>query len=165
MRKYIDSRTFDIIENPTFFEVDCEIAEAISILNKKGYITTFSCSGHNKSGDLTETIKEPIELYEKWIERYGNDKNAHLIGRDNNYFYHKDEQEATNTYITFKEKYDFDFIPDGFEYSDYFEKYTISKMCLFFENGKRRLDNDIDEELKYNQQILLNWAKKLNKIE
>ena len=49
---YIDAKTFDIVENPSVFEVDNKIAEAISILNKKGYRTIFSCQGHNRSGYL-----------------------------------------------------------------------------------------------------------------
>lgn len=45
--KYINTENFEVIENPTFFEVDEEIAEAVCILNKKGYKTQYSCAGHN----------------------------------------------------------------------------------------------------------------------
>lgn len=38
------------------FEVDKDIAESISLLNKKGYYTRYSCSGH---------VKDP-RMYEKY---------------------------------------------------------------------------------------------------
>ena len=41
MSKYIDKTTFDIVEN--VFDVDDDIANSISILNKKGYYTQYSC--------------------------------------------------------------------------------------------------------------------------
>ena len=45
--KYINLETFEITtEEPKIFEVDDEIAEAILLLNKKGYKTLFSCAGH-----------------------------------------------------------------------------------------------------------------------
>lgn len=164
LTKYIDLKTFDIIENPTFFDVDDNIAEAVSILNKNGYITISSCAGHNKNGFLMPTIREPIEYYSKWIKKYQNDSSVHLVDKDDKFFYHKDEEEATCIYICFKEKYDFDFLPDGFEFSDSFDKYSVYKMCYFFKDGKRRLDKDIDSELIHCQEVLLDWAKNLKKL-
>ena len=44
MSKFIDINTFEIKDN--YFEVDDNIAEAISLLNKKGYKTRNCCEGH-----------------------------------------------------------------------------------------------------------------------
>ena len=62
--KYINSKTFEIIDD--VFEVDEDIAEAISILNKKGYYTKYCCSGHVKDPRLYESY--PLEKVEnkKW---------------------------------------------------------------------------------------------------
>ena len=164
MKKYIDLKTFDIIEKPNFFEVDWDIAEAVSILNKKGYITTFSCSGHNKNGFLSHTVKESMEDYEEWIRRYGDDFSTHIVDKDDRYFYHKDEEVASYIYIAFAEKYDFEFLPESFEYTEYNNIYSVNRFCEFFKDGKRRLDKDIDEELKHSQELLLDWAKKLKNL-
>ena len=59
--KYISNENFEIIENPTFFEVDEEIAETISILNKKGYKTRYCCAGHIE--DSCYKVKLPISYY------------------------------------------------------------------------------------------------------
>lgn len=45
--KYIDKKTFEIIDDSNYFEVDDNIANTISVLNKKGYKTKACCSGHN----------------------------------------------------------------------------------------------------------------------
>ena len=50
--KYINKETFEIVDN--IFEVDEDIAETISILNKKGYYTKYCCSGHVKDPRLYE---------------------------------------------------------------------------------------------------------------
>ena len=54
------------------FEVDKDIAESISLLNKKGYYTRYSCSGHVKD----------LRMYEKYRvkkdERF-NDKDLGYI--------------------------------------------------------------------------------------
>ena len=48
MSKFI-SPNFEVVDSiPGYFEVDDDIALVIALLNKKGYITTYSCSGHNK---------------------------------------------------------------------------------------------------------------------
>ena len=75
--KYISTDNYEIIENPNFFEVDEEIAETISILNKKGYITLFSCAGHNNKScykasasiDMLEDSKKDLMyILEKLIK-------------------------------------------------------------------------------------------------
>lgn len=41
--KYIDKKTFEIVDN--VFKVDEDIADTISILNKKGYYTKYYMNG------------------------------------------------------------------------------------------------------------------------
>ena len=50
--KYINKETFEIVDN--VFEVDEDISQTISILNKKGYYTKYCCSGHAKDPRLYE---------------------------------------------------------------------------------------------------------------
>ena len=47
-KRYIRIDTYEITDTVTenSFEVDALIAPAITLLNKKGYITAFCCSGH-----------------------------------------------------------------------------------------------------------------------
>ena len=51
--KYIDSNTFEIVNN--IIEVDEDIAETISILNKKGYYTKFYGKYERKDNDYDYT--------------------------------------------------------------------------------------------------------------
>ena len=56
---YISEESFEILENPgeNSFEVDDLIAPAISMLNKRGYVTAWCCSGH------AEHEERPIYAY------------------------------------------------------------------------------------------------------
>ncbi len=90
------------------FEVDKDIAESISLLNKKGYYTRYSCSGYVKD----------LRMYEKYRvkkdERF-NDKDLGYILKDD-----KDNYEIlmpnryTSIYLMFDKKYEFDNVPIGF---------------------------------------------------
>lgn len=170
MSKYINKNTFEIINNPDFFEVDDEIAETVIILNKKGYKTNYSCAGHNKSGFLYTTQKEPVEFLKEWLKKYGDDVTTNYLGKDSEYFYHKDEVTVTYTYISFEKKYEFEILPDGFESDDTTKYFNIGKMCYFYKNNdtknrtNRKTDYEIDEELNKAQKDLLVWAKKLKSI-
>jgi hypothetical protein len=56
---YISEDSFEILENPceNSFEVDDLIAPAISLLNKRGYVTAWCCSGH------AEHEERPMHAY------------------------------------------------------------------------------------------------------
>ncbi len=170
MTKYIDSKTYEIIENPDFFEVDDEIADVIVILNKNGYKTKYSCAGHNKSGWLYPTQEEPVELCEEWLKQYKNEITTNYLGKDSKYFYHKDEITATYTYVSFEKKYNFENIPEGFEPDEETKYFIIGKFCYFYKNNdtsnkdNKKSDKEIDEELKKTQNDLLDWAKTLKSI-
>lgn len=63
--KYIDIKTFDIIDD--VFEVDEYIAEAISILNKKGYYTKYCCSGHTFDDGRYITFTFDVPYYDGYL--------------------------------------------------------------------------------------------------
>lgn len=45
--RFINLETYEITENPeNYIYADKDIVETIAVLNKKGYKTTSSCSGH-----------------------------------------------------------------------------------------------------------------------
>lgn len=54
-------------ERAAYFDVDDQIAELISILNKKGYYTQFCCAGHPVKEDLAEGL--PPDLYIKFTDK------------------------------------------------------------------------------------------------
>ena len=62
---YINIETFDILEKKSpdetfgegYFECDEEIAGILVLLNRKGYTTTFSCSGHLYD-EISDTFEE-----------------------------------------------------------------------------------------------------------
>lgn len=151
--KYINKNTFEIVDN--VFEVDDDIAETISILNKKGYYTSFSCSGHVKDSRL-------YELYDI------NDKS---IFDDTYLGYIVDSDEVnskillpytfTQIYIMFTSKHDFINLPNGFYMVD---NNTIEMIIDYYVNGERKDLNDIDKEIKVANRVLLEWAKSLPKV-
>ena len=171
--KYISTDNFEVIENPNFFEVDEGIAEAVSILNKKGYRTLYSCAGHNyktcyKATASIDMLEESKKIFNIYIGKINKDT----------FDYYSDAQR-TNTYIKFARHYDFPFLPDGFKYETAqeaetkFKKYeiqndskiifgdTVSKTILLFQNNIRLDDNYIENEIKEANRVLLDWATKL----
>lgn len=174
--KYISTDNYEIIENPNFFDVDEQIAETISILNKKGYKTIYSCAGHNYKSCYKATAF--IELLEKTKE----DPNYHIGQiRDKDFDYYRDA-EVSSTYIKFDKHYDFDCLPEGFNYETAYEFKErlshiepvdsdeeivygdiIEKTIFYLENNKRKSDEIINKEIANANKTLLYWAKKLSK--
>lgn len=85
------------------FEVDELIAVPIVELNRKGYITTFSCAGHPFFWSLEYKNHEEEQEHSKSIFY---DKEDHL------YFY-ADRYNGDQAYIAFEKEYEFDTLPDG----------------------------------------------------
>ena len=60
LMKYMNMTTYEISDYAPrcnengFCEIDDNIADAIAMLNKKGYYTAFCCSGHMDSGHNPE---------------------------------------------------------------------------------------------------------------
>lgn len=150
--KYIDTKTFDIIDN--VFEVDENIAESIALFNKKGYYTRYSCSGH---------VKDPrmYEMYRVKKSDEFDDKNLGFIVKDN-----KDDYEIlmpnryTSIYVMFDKKYEFKNLPIGF-YTLNDEVTTIYKDIMYYENNIKKKSNDIQNEIDKSNLELLEWVKTL----
>ncbi len=178
--KYISNEKFEIIENPTFFEVDEEIAETISILNKKGYKTRYCCAGHIE--DSCYKVKLPIYLLEEV-----KSKNISRIGKvEKDFFwYYCGDRAGTGVYISFIKHYKFLTLPNGFMYEtadEFREKVQsypiseedkkelvygdyISKIINYIENNKLLDDKFIEYQIKEANETLLNWAKSLPMVE
>lgn len=153
--KYIDIKTFDIVNN--VFEIDEDIAESISLLNKKGYYTRYSCSGHVKDSRMYEMYR--VKKSEKL-----DDKDLGFIVK-----YNKDDYEIlmpnryTSIYVMFDKKYEFDNLPDGFYILDD-EVTTIYKDIMYYENNIKKKSNDIQSEIDKSNYELLEWVKTLPMI-
>ena len=153
--KYINKETFEIVDN--IFEVDEDIAETISILNKKGYYTKYCCSGHVKDPRL-------YELYNvKNNENFKFKKLGNIINEEKNNYDIIMPYMYTSIYIMFHSNFDFNKLPQGFYKvnNDNTEDYVISKEIYYFNNGKRKDWKIIYQEIKDANDILLKWAKSL----
>lgn len=144
--KYIDKDTFEIVDN--VFEVDEEIADIISMLNKKGYYTEYCCSGH---------IKDP-RLYEMYtLDKDDEDVKLGYIVEDSDKLSVLLPQTFAGIYIKFKDKYEFD-VPSGFTKYD---EYTIDKVIDFYIDGKKKSYSEIDKELNDAYNDLRKWVESL----
>lgn len=144
--KYIDKETFEIVDN--VFEVDEDIADTISILNKKGYYTKFCCSGHVKDPRIYEMYKDESILENK------DNKIGYMVNIKEDTCYMLMPYTITKVYIMFDKDYNFKTLPNGFK------KYenTIEMFINYYDRGKRKKSNDIDKEIKDANKILYEWA-------
>lgn len=150
-KKYINSETFEIEKN--IFEVDEDIANTISILNKKGYKTSYCCSGH---------IKDP-RLYEKYYISNDNDwgsdiPNSYIIDKTNDGYYLLKPYTETHIYIKFCNEYHFLNLPIGFILE---KDNTLYKEISYYNESQKKSSNEIDKEIKESNKQLVEWAKTL----
>lgn len=162
---FINKKTFEIKDElEEYIYCDFEISKVISELNKKGFKTLYSCAGHNEIGLMWPTHKLPISEYESYKERSKIDKSLHLVKKEKEYFYHKDEKTSTWIYISFSENYNFHSIPLGFEYELVNGNSYISKKIDFYLDDAhtiRKSDSQIDEELFLSRCELEKWVRTL----
>ena len=162
---FINKDNFEIKDElEDYIYCDYEIKNVIANLNKKGYITNYSCAGHNEVGMFWPTHKEDICNLEEYLQDAKTDNALHFIKKDEKYFYHKDEKIATYIYISFTDKYEFKSYPKGFIYEIYEGKSYISKTIDFYKDVKhlnRKNDNDIYKELDDAHSALEKWANEL----
>jgi len=150
----INKENFDILQyceegkENEYFEVDENIALVISMLNKKGYKTTFCCSGH---------------AFDNMTEFYADDKEAfgcllfsdlQDIRYEGGRYKAVDRGNAKYCYIAFEEDYNFPKPPEGFRYdksNKTIEKEYISESYTY----------DLIQEIVDNMKTLYEWTKGL----
>jgi hypothetical protein len=77
---FINKKTYEVVDElEDFIYCDYDLRYIIAELNKKGYKTLFSCSGHFDVGLLDYTHKEPIEDLEDFLEQAKEDSSLHII--------------------------------------------------------------------------------------
>lgn len=155
--QFIDTETWELIDEPeSVIHADKDIAETIAILNKKGYKTRASCSGHTRY-ELTP-----------WFDKKENLKNYPVVvgieeseNSDQVNFYIL--QTGYSTYVSFSEIYEFEILPEGFRYEvDDNEHCTIRKrLKLLDDNNKICSMEEVSNRLKNTNKSLLEWAKTL----
>lgn len=173
MSKFIDVNTFEIVDN--VFEVDDDIAETISILNKKGYRTTYCCSGHEdlQMGGYIYLPKEHFEVLKNMIGNYIIVGEQVCGGRD--CYVALSSLNFPELYISFEEEYEFPTIPEGFEYCEgrISKEFPIELECCELLNdgintcvkpGKFIPDVEAQAQIKQANLELLEWAKSLEYV-
>lgn len=154
----IHKNTFDIVgcceegQEDEYFEVDENIALVISNLNKKGYKTTFCCSGYAFK-DIFEMSAHNKKIFDQMMI-----PGLKVIGRDGERYVAIAAQNVRNCYIMFENDYDFKNLPEGFSYiAD--EKRIGRDFCC--ETDTYELIFEIVESMK----ALYEWTEELEVCE
>lgn len=143
----VDILPEDMMDN--YFEVDDLIALPISLLNKKGYKTTFCCSGHPFDG-ITEVYAEDKEIFKcicniVEIEEFHNKYRALVKGN------------PKECYITFGINTNkLPYLPSGF--TDYGDN------DIRFEYHSQGYSFDLIYEIVDTMKILYEWALRLPEL-
>lgn len=98
-------------ENQDVFEVDERIAEPVAMLCNKGYLTEYSCSGHPFS-DCSYEVFENEQDFES-TEYVAKKQDSDTKGF---YVCYLKEKPNDQMYISFKEPYKFELLPEGWTY-------------------------------------------------
>ena len=180
--KYIDINNYEIRND--IFEVDEKIANAIALLNKKGYKTTFSCSGHDEQIYEKEIIyktNEGLKIVEDGHEKtvdietikklksspYGID----IIEKEDKYIIYY-EIVGVSTYVVFDKDYHFNTLPVGFEKMPLWDekknkwnkkvfKHICKDIDFYKPNEERKTKEEIEKEVDENSKNLYEWVKTL----
>ena len=159
----INRNTFDICkhaeDHKDVFICDKEIAPAISLLNKKGYETYASCSGHYKI-EFYEWFDEDINK----LDEYKNNPRIIIKNIKENSFDYWSEVDKTHIYVLFKKQYNFNELPDGFIEEISNDRTSLSCEINFYnETGNKKKRNIVEKEIKEKCNILKKWVEKLPK--
>lgn len=159
----IDKTTFEVCTHaedyPNVFICDKSIAPVISILNKKGYETFASCSGHYRI-EFYEYFDEDISKLEKYL----NDERIIIKKvKDSSFDYWK-EVDKTLLYILFTNEYKFDDLPSEFKLSidDYSRTCIECEISYYDENNEHRKMIDVLNEIDDKCKLLNKWAERLS---
>ena len=157
----INRKTFEVCKYAEdcsdYFICDKEIASIVSLLNKKGYETYSSCSGHYKI-EFFEWFDEDICN----IQEYQNNPRIIIKEIRDNSFDYWSEVEHTGIYILFTKKIIFDFLPEGFTVDICNDRTCISCRIEFYDDfGVRKKREIVEDEISEKCNILMDWVVKL----
>lgn len=169
---FIDSTTYEIIPDNKIIEVDDEIAETISVLNKKGYKTEYCCGGHINKYEYYSMICDKCFMDEEKLKK--DFIEYHIYDVSNERFKIIYPKAITSIYVKFDKDYNFKKLPDGFKKSPVWDDKISdwSKECFdtieheipYYENKVVRKVKEVHNEIiKYNK-LLLEWANNLPDI-
>ena len=161
----IDKKTFEVCthaeDHPQVFICDKPIAPVIALLNKKGYKTFASCSGHYRI-EFHEYLDEDISK----LKEYQSDEKIIIKKIKNNTFDYWQEIDGTLLYILFDDKYEFDNLPEDFELTindgrDYLRTCIECIINFYDENNQHRKMASVLKEIDNKCEILRQWVNKL----
>ena len=159
----IDKESFEVCTNaedhPKVFVCDKLIAPTVALLNKKGYKTFASCSGHYKI-EFYEYLNEDIKNLDEY-QKY-NDVIIKKV-RDDSFDYWL-EVSKTENYILFAKEYKFDTLPEGFKVEYDPRTHIWSEISFYDENNEQRKRSDIQNEIEDKCNRLKEWAECLPNI-
>lgn len=153
----IHKESFDILNDceagreDDYFEVDENIALVVSLLNKKGYRTTFCCSGHafaniNEFRADNKKDFDCLIFFDLQDIRYENGKYKAF-----------DKDNAKYCYISFEKDYSFAKLPEGFTYdksNKTIEKEYVSESDTY----------DLIQEIVDSMRTLYGWVMGLKPL-
>ena len=170
---YVDKNTFEVLDN--VIEIDDKIVETIQELNRKGYITTYCCSGHdNYSKFSIAPVFLPKGISAEQAKSMITDQTVDLgIYEENKVI--GAIQAWQSPYISFADVYEFSSIPEGFDMTtsksmvdgEYKDTVCISKILDIYKDSDRRIlktQEELTREIDETNRILLEWSKSLNNI-
>lgn len=118
---YIDFKNYDVhtfkpkgIIDIDYISVDELIANTISLLNKKGYITTYSCQGRNLNENILLFDYDEVKGDYDFI-LFPHPANMEVYKVSEQVYKIKTIKIALSPYVFFKPGIILPFIPDGFE--------------------------------------------------
>ena len=157
----------EVFSDQGFF-VDESIAQAISELNRKGYITKYCCSGHlfkDRQPIRVEEKKEILELLPKRKEHLIPKKGYIEISEDDEKYTFLYNGACSMAYVAFAEGVEIDSIPEGFYLDSEESAYVIRaevECCTDEGSGPRFIsDDEAREGLRQISRNLQEWANTL----
>lgn len=160
----ISKNTYEVYKHeedcPFAFICDKEIAPVVASLNKKGYKTFASCSGHYRN-TFYEWFNEDI----KELEECKKDNKIIITEIRDDSFDYISIVDKTLIYVLFNGKYELENIPDGFYIEDSDGRTCINyEISYYDEFDKRKKRSVVEEEITKQCSILKEWVDSLPEL-
>ena len=157
----IDKATFEVCthaeDHPKVFVCDKPIAPVIALLNKKGYKTVASCSGHYKI-EFYEYLNEDI----KYLDEYKSDDRIIIKKVKEKTFDYWQEVDRTHMYILFDKDYHFTTLPDDFTIIKSDDRLTLDYTINYYdESHNHKSISMVMREIDNKCKLLEKWANNL----